>query len=71
MQLAELGLQPCLLFPVGDPTCSDCEELSCPGNLLDSTLLTSGYFGMDPPKPPGTRWERFLEGRRESYFLCF
>ncbi|XP_038197852.1 von Willebrand factor A domain-containing protein 7 [Arvicola amphibius] len=61
----ELGKQqphPHLLWPrlelwslaqVGDPTCSDCEELSCPGNLLDSTLLTSGYFGMDPPKPPG------------------
>ncbi|XP_049988318.1 von Willebrand factor A domain-containing protein 7 isoform X3 [Alexandromys fortis] len=60
----ELGKQqphPHLLWPrlelwslaqVGDPTCSDCEELSCPGNLLDSSLLTSGYFGMDPPKPP-------------------
>ncbi|EDL26693.1 DNA segment, Chr 17, human D6S56E 3, isoform CRA_b [Mus musculus] len=40
-------------FGVGDPTCSDCEGLSCPGNMLDSTLLTSGYFGMHPPKPPG------------------
>lgn len=44
---------PCLLFPVGDATCSDCEGLSCPGNMLDSTLLTSGYFGTHSPKPPG------------------
>ncbi|XP_043763785.1 von Willebrand factor A domain-containing protein 7 isoform X3 [Cervus elaphus] len=61
----ELGRQqphPHLLWPrqelrslaqVGDPTCSDCEELSCPGNLLNFTLLTSGYFGTHPPKPPG------------------
>ncbi|KAM8938215.1 von Willebrand factor A domain-containing protein 7 isoform 2-T2 [Lycaon pictus] len=61
----ELGRQephPHLLWPrqelqslaqVGDPTCSDCEELSCPGNLLDLTLLTSGYFGSHPSKPPG------------------
>ncbi|KAM6182344.1 von Willebrand factor A domain-containing protein 7 [Erethizon dorsatum] len=62
----ELGKQrphPHLLWPrrqelwtlaqVGDPTCSDCEELSCPGNLLGSTLLTSGYFGTHPLKPPG------------------
>ncbi|KAM9739959.1 von Willebrand factor A domain-containing protein 7 isoform 2-T3 [Dama dama] len=61
----ELGRQqphPHLLWPrqelrslaqVGDPTCFDCEELSCPGNLLNFTLLTSGYFGTHPPKPPG------------------
>ncbi|XP_044234216.2 von Willebrand factor A domain-containing protein 7 isoform X2 [Ursus arctos] len=61
----ELGQQqphPHLLWPrqelrslaqVGDPTCSDCEELSCPGNLLGFTLLTSGYFGAHPSKPPG------------------
>ncbi|XP_072584197.1 von Willebrand factor A domain-containing protein 7 isoform X6 [Vulpes vulpes] len=61
----ELGRQephPHLLWPrqelqslarVGDPTCSDCEELSCPGNLLDLMLLTSGYFGSHPSKPPG------------------
>ncbi|XP_027244607.1 von Willebrand factor A domain-containing protein 7 [Cricetulus griseus] len=61
----ELGKQqphPHLLWPrpelwslaqVGDPTCSDCEELSCPGNMLDFTLLTSGYFGTHPPKPRG------------------
>uniref|UniRef100_A0A452R996 von Willebrand factor A domain containing 7 n=1 Tax=Ursus americanus TaxID=9643 RepID=A0A452R996_URSAM len=61
----ELGQQqphPHLLWPrqelrslaqVGDPTCSDCEELSCPGNLLGFTLLTSGYFGTHPSKPPG------------------
>ncbi|XP_036724172.1 LOW QUALITY PROTEIN: von Willebrand factor A domain-containing protein 7 [Balaenoptera musculus] len=61
----ELGKQqphPHLLWPrqglrnlaqVGDPTCSDCEELSCPGNLLGFTLLTSGYFGTHPSKPPG------------------
>nr|XP_008535777.1 PREDICTED: von Willebrand factor A domain-containing protein 7 [Equus przewalskii] len=61
----ELGKQqphPHLLWPrrelgslaqVGDPTCSDCEELSCPENLLGFTLLTSGYFGTHPPKPPG------------------
>lgn len=61
----ELGKQqphPHLLWPrrelgslaqVGDPTCSDCEELSCPENLLGFTLLTSGYFGTQPPKPPG------------------
>ncbi|KAF0881959.1 VWA7 protein, partial [Crocuta crocuta] len=61
----ELGQQqphPHLLWPrqelrslaqVGDPTCSDCGELSCPGNLLGFTLLTSGYFGTHPSKPPG------------------
>uniref|UniRef100_A0ABB5UQW0 von Willebrand factor A domain containing 7 n=1 Tax=Sus scrofa TaxID=9823 RepID=A0ABB5UQW0_PIG len=61
----ELGMQqphPHLLWPrqelrslaqVDDPTCSDCEELSCPGNLLGVTLLTSGYFGTHPSKPPG------------------
>ncbi|XP_061255095.1 von Willebrand factor A domain-containing protein 7 isoform X3 [Bos javanicus] len=61
----ELGRQqphPHLLWPrqelrslarAGDPTCSDCEELSCPGNLLGFTLLTSGYFGTRPSKPPG------------------
>ncbi|XP_011280610.2 von Willebrand factor A domain-containing protein 7 isoform X1 [Felis catus] len=61
----ELGQQqphPHLLWPrqelrslaqVDDPTCSDCEELSCPGNLLGFTLLTSGYFGTHPSKPPG------------------
>nr|XP_023397181.1 von Willebrand factor A domain-containing protein 7 [Loxodonta africana] len=36
-----------------DHTCSDCEQLSCLGNLLDFQLLTSGYFGTHPPKPPG------------------
>ncbi|XP_076772855.1 von Willebrand factor A domain-containing protein 7 isoform X3 [Arvicanthis niloticus] len=41
------------LAQVGDATCSDCEGLSCPENILDSTLLTSGYFGTHPPKPPG------------------
>nr|XP_020829929.1 von Willebrand factor A domain-containing protein 7 isoform X2 [Phascolarctos cinereus] len=61
----ELGKQqphPDLLWPgrklknlaqAGDPMCSDCEELSCPGNLLGSIFLTSGYFGAEPPKPPG------------------
>ncbi|XP_037375316.1 von Willebrand factor A domain-containing protein 7 [Talpa occidentalis] len=61
----ELGKQqphPHLLWPkktfqslaqVDDATCSDCEELSCPGNLLSFTLLTSGYFGTHPSKPPG------------------
>uniref|UniRef100_A0A250Y5Z9 von Willebrand factor A domain-containing protein 7 n=1 Tax=Castor canadensis TaxID=51338 RepID=A0A250Y5Z9_CASCN len=61
----ELGKQqphPHLLWPrqelwnlaqVDNPTCSDCSELSCPGNLLDFMLLTSGYFGIHPPKPPG------------------
>ncbi|XP_006215403.1 von Willebrand factor A domain-containing protein 7 isoform X2 [Vicugna pacos] len=61
----EMGRQqphPQLLWPrqelqslaqVDDPTCSDCEELSCPGNLLGFTLLTSGYFGTHPSKPPG------------------
>uniref|UniRef100_A0A9L0R0F6 von Willebrand factor A domain containing 7 n=1 Tax=Equus caballus TaxID=9796 RepID=A0A9L0R0F6_HORSE len=65
----ELGKQqphPHLLWPrrelgslaqVGDPTCSDCEELSCPENLLGFTLLTSGYFGTHPPKPPGSMGE--------------
>uniref|UniRef100_A0A4X2JVE1 von Willebrand factor A domain containing 7 n=1 Tax=Vombatus ursinus TaxID=29139 RepID=A0A4X2JVE1_VOMUR len=60
----ELGKQqphPDLLWPgrklknlaqAGDPMCSDCEELSCPGNLLGSIFLTSGYFGAEPPKPP-------------------
>ncbi|KAK2508851.1 hypothetical protein MC885_011793, partial [Smutsia gigantea] len=61
----ELGKQqphPHLLWPrhelrslaqAGDPTCSDCGESSCPGNLLGFTLLTSGYFGTHPSKPPG------------------
>ncbi|XP_012589858.1 PREDICTED: von Willebrand factor A domain-containing protein 7 isoform X4 [Condylura cristata] len=61
----ELGQQqphPHLLWPrmelqslaqVDDATCSDCKELSCPGNLLGFPLLTSGYFGTHPPKPPG------------------
>ncbi|KAM4835035.1 von Willebrand factor A domain-containing protein 7 [Thomomys bottae] len=34
-------------------TCKDCTELSCPENLLTVTLLTSGYYGTHPPKPPG------------------
>ncbi|XP_004711857.1 von Willebrand factor A domain-containing protein 7 isoform X1 [Echinops telfairi] len=41
------------LAQASDPTCSDCEQLSCPGNLLDFQLLTSGYFGTHPLKPPG------------------
>nr|XP_006995647.1 von Willebrand factor A domain-containing protein 7 [Peromyscus maniculatus bairdii] len=62
VELGERQPHPHLLWPrrelrslaqVGDPTCSDCEELSCPGNMLDFTLITSGYFGMHPPKPPG------------------
>ncbi|XP_051043290.1 von Willebrand factor A domain-containing protein 7 isoform X2 [Phodopus roborovskii] len=62
VELGERQPHPHLLWPrpelwslaqVGDPTCSDCEELSCPGNMLDFTLLTSGYFGMHPPKPQG------------------
>ncbi|KAM5262659.1 von Willebrand factor A domain-containing protein 7 [Ctenodactylus gundi] len=62
VELGEQQPHPHLLWPrrelwslaqAGDPTCSDCEELSCPGNLLDITLLTSGYFGTHPPKPPG------------------
>lgn len=51
-------LSPHPLSPVGEPTCSDCEELSCPGNLLHIAHLTSGYFGMNPPKPPGTRHKK-------------
>ncbi|XP_037699604.1 LOW QUALITY PROTEIN: von Willebrand factor A domain-containing protein 7 [Choloepus didactylus] len=62
VELGEQQPHPHLLWPrqklqslaqVGDPTCSDCEELSCPGNLLGVPLLTSGYFGTHPPKPPG------------------
>ncbi|XP_077017460.1 von Willebrand factor A domain-containing protein 7 isoform X2 [Tamandua tetradactyla] len=62
VELGEQQPHPHLLWPrqkfqslaqVGDPTCSDCEELSCPGNLLGFPLLTSGYFGTHPPKPPG------------------
>uniref|UniRef100_A0A8C9P727 von Willebrand factor A domain containing 7 n=1 Tax=Spermophilus dauricus TaxID=99837 RepID=A0A8C9P727_SPEDA len=62
VELGEQQPHPRLLWPrqelwslaqVGNPTCSDCEELSCPGNLLGFTLLTSGYFGTHPPKPPG------------------
>lgn len=59
-------LDRCPLLPVGDPTCSDCEELSCPGNLLGFTLFTSGYFGTHPAKPPGTRQEI---PQKESHFL--
>lgn len=69
MELAEAWVAaPCILFPVGDPTCSDCEELSCPGNMLDFTLLTSGYFGTHPPKPRGTRWESSLEEETVTSF---
>ncbi|XP_040844519.1 von Willebrand factor A domain-containing protein 7 isoform X1 [Ochotona curzoniae] len=62
VELGEQQPHPHLLWPrpqlqslaqVGEPTCSDCEELSCPGNLLHIAHLTSGYFGMNPPKPPG------------------
>ncbi|XP_058288360.1 von Willebrand factor A domain-containing protein 7 isoform X2 [Hylobates moloch] len=62
VELGEQQPHPHLLWPrqelqnlaqVADPTCSDCEELSCPGNWLGFTLLTSGYFGTHPPKPPG------------------
>ncbi|KAM4817710.1 von Willebrand factor A domain-containing protein 7 isoform X3 [Urocitellus parryii] len=62
VELGEQQPHPHLLWPrqelwslaqVGNPTCSDCKELSCPGNLLGFTLLTSGYFGTHPPKPPG------------------
>ncbi|XP_038624136.1 von Willebrand factor A domain-containing protein 7 [Tachyglossus aculeatus] len=62
VELGEDGAHPDLLRTrpdlrnlarAGDETCSDCAGLSCPGNLLGSGLLTSGYFGVDPPKPPG------------------
>ncbi|XP_063489271.1 von Willebrand factor A domain-containing protein 7 isoform X3 [Symphalangus syndactylus] len=62
VELGEQQPHPHLLWPrqelqnlaqVADPTCSDCKELSCPGNWLGFTLLTSGYFGTHPPKPPG------------------
>uniref|UniRef100_A0A2K5YF26 von Willebrand factor A domain containing 7 n=1 Tax=Mandrillus leucophaeus TaxID=9568 RepID=A0A2K5YF26_MANLE len=62
VELGEQQPHPHLLWPrqelqnlaqVADPTCSDCEALSCPGNWLGFTLLTSGYFGTHPPKPPG------------------
>ncbi|XP_021079138.1 von Willebrand factor A domain-containing protein 7 isoform X2 [Mesocricetus auratus] len=62
VELGERQPHPHLLWPrpelwslaqEGDPTCSDCEELSCPGNMPDVTLLTSGYFGVHPPKPRG------------------
>ncbi|XP_006154352.1 von Willebrand factor A domain-containing protein 7 [Tupaia chinensis] len=61
VELGEQQPHPHLLWPrqelrslaqEGDPTCSDCEASSCPENLLGS-LLTSGYFGSHPPKPPG------------------
>ncbi|KAM6185334.1 von Willebrand factor A domain-containing protein 7 [Rhynchocyon petersi] len=62
VELGEEQPHPHLLWPrqefqslaqASDPTCSDCEQFSCPGNLLDFRLLTSGYFGSHPPKPPG------------------
>ncbi|XP_060019215.1 von Willebrand factor A domain-containing protein 7 isoform X6 [Lagenorhynchus albirostris] len=62
VELGEQQPHPHLLWPrqglrnlaqVDDPTCSDCDEWSCPGNLLGFTLLTSGYFGTHPSKPPG------------------
>uniref|UniRef100_A0A5F8H2C6 von Willebrand factor A domain containing 7 n=1 Tax=Monodelphis domestica TaxID=13616 RepID=A0A5F8H2C6_MONDO len=62
VELGEQQPHPDLLWPgrklknlaqVGDSMCSDCEKLSCPGNLLGSMFLTSGYFGTEPPKPPG------------------
>ncbi|XP_063523028.1 von Willebrand factor A domain-containing protein 7 isoform X2 [Pongo pygmaeus] len=63
VELGEQQPHPHLLWPrqelqnlaqVADPTCSDCKELSCPGNWLGFTLLTSGYFGTHPPKPPAS-----------------
>nr|XP_045012658.1 von Willebrand factor A domain-containing protein 7 isoform X2 [Jaculus jaculus] len=61
VELGEQQPHPHLLWPrqelwslaQEEATCSDCEELSCTGNMLDFVLLTSGYFGTHPPKPPG------------------
>lgn len=55
-------------FAVGDPTCTDCEELSCPGNLLGFPRLTSGYFGTYPSKPPGTRQKSLISKGRVTSF---
>ncbi|XP_042310421.1 von Willebrand factor A domain-containing protein 7 isoform X4 [Sceloporus undulatus] len=41
----------------GVPTCSDCTDWTCEGNLLDDVaskgLLTTGYYGSQPKKPIG------------------
>lgn len=37
--------------------------------MLDSTLLTSGYFGMHPPKPPGTRCEGSQKDEEKVIFF--
>ncbi|XP_075871301.1 von Willebrand factor A domain-containing protein 7 isoform X1 [Nelusetta ayraudi] len=47
--------------PENTATCMECFSATCRGNLLPtlangkpgSKLLTTGYFGSDPPKPPG------------------
>ncbi|KAG7470601.1 hypothetical protein MATL_G00115630 [Megalops atlanticus] len=41
------------------PTCTDCDSITCWNNILpeltqkEHPLLTTGYFGTDPAKPPG------------------
>uniref|UniRef100_A0A8D0H0L2 von Willebrand factor A domain containing 7 n=1 Tax=Sphenodon punctatus TaxID=8508 RepID=A0A8D0H0L2_SPHPU len=39
------------------PTCTDCTHQTCRGNILDGVqakgLLTTGYYGSNPDKPPG------------------
>ena len=44
-----MGAGPCALFPAGDPTCSDCEELSCPGNLGLLAVAQRFPQGFVPP----------------------
>ncbi|KAH0630440.1 hypothetical protein JD844_013469 [Phrynosoma platyrhinos] len=42
----------------GIPTCSDCTDWTCEGNLLEDVaskgLLTTGYYGSQPQKPIGS-----------------
>ncbi|XP_070593910.1 von Willebrand factor A domain-containing protein 7 isoform X2 [Erythrolamprus reginae] len=51
----------------GIPTCYDCSEWTCKGNLLDK-LLTTGYYGSHPEKPIGkcSHGGRFDESRHQE-----
>ncbi|XP_008119755.2 von Willebrand factor A domain-containing protein 7 [Anolis carolinensis] len=54
------------------PTCSDCIDWTCEGNLLEDVaakgLLTTGYYGSQPEKPIGkcSHGGRFDDSRHEE-----
>ncbi|XP_043939218.1 von Willebrand factor A domain-containing protein 7 isoform X2 [Protopterus annectens] len=66
VEMGYLKVHPHLLLPgkevkavVGEsePTCRDCDGMECWDNVLEiinkKKLLTSGYYGSQPEKPPG------------------